>query len=150
MKNLKYFLMILLLVSTGCENASETVVNIPNVRVGCTTTDSANCFNGNPNPPTAFVVMTRSGCSESSIQFDPVATGSSAMSCDANGCDVTIAVWTNPGTSEPVTEILTGSMDVCARVDLDGSASSTPTAGDLVNDSSRLISSDNTITVDSW
>ncbi|MEM7646270.1 MAG: hypothetical protein AAF203_05125 [Pseudomonadota bacterium] len=150
MKNLKVTILAFCFVIIGCENASETAISVPNVQVGCTTGDSGDCDSGNVNTPTAFVVMTRSGCSESSIQFDPVATGSSTMSCDTDGCDVTISSWTNPGTSEPVTEILTGTMDVCSRVDLDGSGSSTPTTGDLVNDSSRSISSGATITVDSW
>ncbi len=150
MKKIKILLLASILGSAGCENASQTVIGIPNVRVGCTTTDAGICSNGNPNPVTAFVIMTRSGCSTSSIDFDPVATGSSTMTCDINGCDVTISSWTNPSTSEPVTEILTGTMDVCARVDLDNSGSSTPTTGDLVNDDSMTINDSSTILVDSW
>lgn len=137
-----------LLTIAACEKASDTVVGIPNVRVGCTTTDDLDCSTANPSSVRAFVRMTRSGCG-SSINFDPVATGSVVMNCDGSGCDGIVSSWTNPETAEPVTEILTGSMDVCAQVDINNS-SGLPDTGDLINEDSRSIISSSTITVDSW
>lgn len=146
---LKKALSCLILLSlVACEKSSDTVVKIPNVRVGCTTSDDANCSSANIHSVTAFVRMTRSGCG-SSIGYDPVATGSVIMSCDGSGCDGTVNSWVNPETSSGVNEILTGVMDVCAQVDLNAS-SGLPDSGDLINESSTNITSESTITIDSW
>lgn len=151
MKKLNFLLLVFLgslLVLVGCENASDTVVNIPNVRVGCTNADSTDCDNTNANGATAYVQMTRSSCS--AANFDPVATGSVTMTCDASGCDGTVGSWINPDTNESVTEILTGSMDICTTVDLDNSGSSVVTGSDLEDETSQTINSSATITIDSW
>ncbi len=150
MKNLsvKILSLSVLIGVAACENASETVINIPNVQVGCTTDDDANCSNLNVNPVTAFVRMSRSGCG-SSINFEPIATGSVVMNCDAAGCDGIVSSWINPDTLETVSEILTGRMDVCSQVDINNS-SGLPDAGDLVQEDSINISSSATITVDQW
>ncbi len=134
----------------ACESSSQTLIAIPNVQVGCTTSDDANCSTSNPNSSvTAYVRMTRSGCD--SIDFDPVATGSVNMTCDSDGCEGVVSAWSNPDSSvtDPVTEILTGTMDVCAQVDLDDSGG-LPNTGDLINEDSQNISGSTTITIDTW
>ena len=146
MKNIgKVLALSSVLIVSACENASNTVITIPSVRVGCTSSDSASCSSANPNPVTAFVRMTRSGCE--SLNFDPVATGSKVMSCDASGCEVTISTWTDPESFDSVTEIMSGTMDLCTQVDLDNS-SGLPNTNDLVNEDSRNLSSSDTLTVD--
>ncbi len=139
-------------VLAACEKAPDTIVNIPDVRVGCTVDDSTGlgnpCSSANINSITAFVRMSRSGCGDS-LNFEPIATGSVTMNCDTAGCDGIVTDWTNPETSDTVNEILTGRMDVCAQVDLDGSGG-LPDTDDLINEDSQSISSSATITVDTW
>ncbi len=142
----KVFCLVILTALAACENASETVVGIPNVQVGCNTTDDPGCpANGSP---TAFVRMSRSGCGDS-INFEPIATGSVVMNCDSTGCDGVVTTWTNPETSDSVNEILTGRMDICSQVDLNDSGGS-PDTGDLINEESRSINSSVTLTVETW
>lgn len=135
-------------VLAACEKASDTVISIPSVQVQCLTSDSANCNSGNPGI-SAVVIMSRSGCDDNSIDFESVATGSTTMTCDTGGCIGTISSWTNPDNQNSVTEILTGRMDLCSTIDINSSGGD-PDTGDLVDDSSRSISSSATITVDTW
>ncbi len=148
-KRVPIVLALLTLVVTACEKSSNTVVSMPNIRVGCSTGNSTNCSNANPQPSlTGFVRLSRSGCG-SSLQFDPVATGSVVLSCDVLGCDGTVSTWINPSTSEPVTEIITGSIYICAQMDLDNS-SGLPNSGDLINEELRRITGSELLTIDTW
>lgn len=144
----KKLLFLSLVFSFGaCEQASETVISIPSVAVGCTTSDDPLCSSTGA-PLTAFVQMSRSGCGSSS-GFEPIATGSVSLSCDVSGCDGLVSSWIDPDTSSPISEILTGRMDICSNVDLNKNTGD-PDTGDLVNESSETINSSSTITIDSW
>lgn len=144
----KAALLISFLSITACEKASDTVVNIPNVRVGCTNTDSVKCDSGSAGQ-NSVVIMSRSGCDVGTVGFDGVATGSVQLQCDPQGCEGTISSWTDPENSASVTEILTGRMDICSTIYVDGGVG-TPSVGDLVDESSESIGSSATITIDSW
>lgn len=139
---------LVLLFILGCEQSSDTVINIPNLQLECSLSDSGLCSSGNPQTVTGFVRLSRSGCGDS-LSYDPVATGSVLMNCDAAGCDGVVSAWTDPETNMSVNEILTGRMDICSQVDLNNS-SGLPDSGDLVNEDSQTITTDEAITVDSW
>jgi hypothetical protein len=148
-----FFAFTFLSFTLGCEQSSDTVVAIPNVRVGCTVSDSSattgadSCSSSNTHTMGVLVIMTRSGCGESA-RFDQVATGDTTLTCDASGCEATVTSWTDPNTNQPITEILSGRMDVCSELDI--SAPAGKSTNDLINESSVVISTPTTLTIDSW
>ena len=149
MKRLSIFpFLILTSVLVACERSADTVLAIPSVRVGCTSADSPGCQSGNTCGMTVLVQMTRSGCGES-INYDPVATGTESMVCDASGCEATVSQWTDPSTNSRRSEILNGLMDICSTIDINCSVGDAD-SGDLVNEVSENIQSSSTILVDQW
>lgn len=139
-----------LLYLASCESSSQSVIAIPNVNIACSAaTDGANCSSASPCNPnlTSVVFMSRSGCDSSN--YEPIATGSTILSCDAQGCSGTVGAWTDPSTSESVTEILTGRMDICSNIDMDCSSGASNT-GDLVNERATDLQSNTALTIDNW
>ncbi|MCJ8275760.1 MAG: hypothetical protein HRT44_11095 [Bdellovibrionales bacterium] len=135
------YLLLLLFLFVACEQASNTVITAPNAAVDCQITECNGALNGR----TAFVILTRSGCSNA--DFDPVASGSTSVSCDANGCTGVVSSWVDAN-SNSVTEIISGNHDVCAYIDVNGNTSQD--TGDVESDSSQSISSSETVVIDSW
>ena len=56
---------LVLLFTLGCEQSSDTVINIPNLQLECSLSDSGLCSSGNPQTVTGFVRLSRSGCGDS-------------------------------------------------------------------------------------
>ena len=148
MKNIKYLLLLLSFqFLIACDQASDAVIGIPNVTLQCESQFNATCETTN-NGNNAFVIMSRSGCDESMVDYEPIATGSVAMSCDAVGCSGTISSWSDSN-SNTVTEIQAGPMDVCSRFDI-GNNDAAESIGDLINEENYSIQSSSTITVGTW
>lgn len=142
----KLWLLFVFVFMAACENASETVVSIPNVDLTCESATDTTC-NGAVDGNDAFVIMTRSGCGDSA-NFEPVAFGSVGLSCTASGCSGTVSSWQDTNNNS-VNEIISGRMDVCSRIDI-GANDATESTGDLSDESSVNIQSGQTITIDSW
>ena len=140
MKKLLWITVLLLLFS-ACEKASNTVVGMPNIAVDCR---EAGC-NTTLNEDTVFVIVTKSGCANA--DFDPVASGSTNVSCTASGCTGSVSSWVDAN-GNSVSEIISGTHDICSYID---SISNTKQdAGEMVSVESKLITSDSSFTVETW
>jgi hypothetical protein len=120
-------------VIAGCEQASEQVVRIPDVLIECSESTSDFCFSGGAcggSAPQVLVQMSRSGCGES-VNFDPVATGSTSLQCDSSGCSGRVSNWIDPETMDTRNEVITGRMDICALLSCNVVGS--PQPGNLIN-----------------
>ena len=139
----KHFLILLLaLAFVACEQASNTVVSMPNVEINCQDTGCDNTLSGD----TVFVIVTRSGCGDSA-SFDPVASGDATVTCSSSGCVGTVSSWTDKNGND-VTEIITGRHDVCGYIDANNDTSQN--TGDMETEDEAFINSSTTIVLDSW
>lgn len=141
--NKKNLLIVLIAFAfVACEQASDQVVSMPNVEIQCQETGCNAGLSGD----TVFVVVTKSGCANA--DFEDVAGGDATVTCNTSGCIGTVSSWID-GNGSSVTEIITGSYDVCAYID-----STTPFTsqndGEMMADESVNISSPSTIVLDSW
>ena len=138
------FLIVLALIGlffmSACEKDSNTVVATPSVAIECDNASNSTC-NTALNGTRVIVYLSRSSCEDPDNIFEPVTSGNTSLSCDASGCSATVSSW---GASE----ILTGSMEICSHIDVDNNFAQN--TGDLLNLSTRNITSSSTITIDTW
>jgi hypothetical protein len=147
MKNLfKIFFLYLIFIFTivSCEKSSQTLISIPAVRIECANSDSTVCSTIN-NGKLVRVVMTRSGCANQ--YYEPVATGSTYLTCISTGCSALISNWTDSNNNS-VNEILTGSMDICGLIDLNDNLNED--TGEVRHSSDSNIQSSAQILLTNW
>ncbi len=145
MKKRNRFLILspLILMFVACEQASDTLVSVPNITIDCNSTDNPSCVS--PASPTGRVIMTRSGCAN--LDFEPVASGTVTLTCGVSGCLGTVNSWRDTN-GNPVSEILTGRMDLCGLVDFNNNLQEDN--GDLVNETSQSIQSEDGLILETW
>ena len=146
---MKYSTKILLLslsmiAFVGCDKASETLVRIPTVTLDCNSANTTACASSGSQ--TGRVIMTRSGCSN--VDFEPIASGTVNLNCSSSGCRGSINSWRDVN-GNPVSEIISGRMDLCGLMDFVGSNLKEDT-GDVTSETSQSIQSNQTITLDAW
>ena len=126
----------------SCERESSVPVSVPIVDIDC---QHANC-NNTFNLKTAVVILTRSGCANA--DFDPVASGSTTVTCTVNGCSGSIGSWADANNNS-VTEILPGVHQICAVINQSG-ADYSKDPNDMVSESEENIFSSAAIRLDTW
>ena len=142
-KKLLQILFLVVLVA-GCEQASSTLVNIPNVSIDCQLSAGDSSVAAN----VALVLISKSGCEN---DFEIPAASTPGIVCSGSGCSGLASSWID-STSYPVTEIITGSYDLCILIDSDNSGNTGYTTGDIVYEDSVFIDSSSTISASgsSW
>lgn len=148
MRVLKLICVLVFLFAMGCEQSSDTLVAIPQMNLECNSTDNPTCSTNSftCTPRQGFVYLTRSGCGDDG-NYSPVAGGSTFLTCDTQGCSGSVSTWTDQN-SNPVTEIISGSISICAYIDTN--CSSIDDSSDLINYQDSFINSSISQTIDSW
>lgn len=142
MKKLFLFLSLLFFVVVSCEKADQKPISVPSATISCT---SSSCT-GHSGPYTATVIYTRSGCGADQSGFDDVATGSVTVSCGVSGCTGTVSSWFKD--SITVTEILSGTYDICGHIDFNNDT--VQNSGDGKHDMRVTLSEGGSIVMSSW
>lgn len=147
MRNYKLLIMTCsLMIVAACEKASDTVVGVPEVSVECTAASNSNC-NASIDGNDVRVIMSRSGCGDEAEFFNPVAVSDGTLTCNSLGCSATLSSWLD-ASQNSVSEVITGSMDICGLFDLDNNSGES--SGDLTDYRSENIQSNSAITLDNW
>lgn len=145
MKRLTHFVYFLVLLClAACDQASDTLVDVPNVTVNCVPSTASIC-NAGINGKQVRVIMTRSGCAN--FDFDPVASSTSSLACTSSGCEATLSSWVDANQNQ-VEQIITGNMNLCGLIDLDGDFQED--SGELEHASEVNIQTDGVILIQSW
>lgn len=118
------FFSALVLLLTGCAEVagSGRAMQIPSVRISCTTTNCRNAAQAD-----AYVVYTTSGCTNP--DFGERAAGSVRQSCNAMGCAGTVSQFIDSN-SQAVTYIPEGTYSVCVILDFNSNYLGTAVSGD--------------------
>lgn len=118
-------------LSTSCAEVagSGRSMQIPSVRISCTTTNCRNAAQAD-----AYVVYTTSGCTNP--DFGERAAGSLRLTCNTIGCAGTVSQFIDSN-SQSVTFIAEGTYSVCVILDFNadylGTAVSGDSRGELAN-----------------
>jgi hypothetical protein len=116
--------LVLWLAMAGCAEVagSGRSMQIPSVRISCTTTNCRNAAQAD-----AYVVYTTSGCVNP--DFGVRAAGSQRLTCNAIGCAGTVSQFIDSN-SQSVTFIPEGTYSVCVNLDFNSNYLGIPASGD--------------------
>ncbi len=141
------FSLMIMILLTHCQQptGSQTLVNIPNVAIACSSTNCASASGTHA----AFVYVTSSGCLN--IQYGQVATGTGNATCSAGTCTATISSWTNPSGAS-ITQISSSTFDYCAILNIDNAYAGTVTASESTGTKKSVFvgNASGTVTLSDW
>jgi hypothetical protein len=142
----KWIILLSVVIAAGCDKVggSGVIINMPSAQISC---DSAKCA-GEVGARDAYVVLSRSGCDPSQINYEPiVATGFVSVTCGGSGCSGTVTSWSDDN-GDLLTEVESRSYYVCGWIDIDGNTAKDP-ADDAYSEEYRTVT-ESTLTLSDW
>lgn len=134
-----------MLLISGCTPSADSTVTTDMLTVQRTcTTDKCKSIMGSYDCVTVF---TLSGCSQTTINYDVVATGSSKVSCAGSNCNGILNTWSDPD-GNPITSITSRSYYICSWIDFNNNAVKDP--ADEFSSVQQTVNSSTVLTITSW
>ena len=132
-----------LFLNSSCESSKGQPVSIPSFLISCDISECNSSVSGQ-----GFVFLMKSNCPDpGELAFEPTASGNTVLSCSSSGCSGTVSSWSDPNGS-PISEILSGSYQVCSYVDSNGNLAEE--SGEPEHESREVITDSTPIQLTTW
>ena len=104
----------------GCSPSGDggAATDIPNVQHSCST---SKCTSAPMTMYNSVTVFSLSGCSQATIDFEPVASGVTTVNCNGTNCNGIVSTWRDPD-GKVITSFTSRTYYVCSWIDFNNNS----------------------------
>lgn len=138
------FSLVLFLLRCSPSGGDGGPTDIPNVQHSCST---SKCTSAPMTLYNSVTVFSLSGCSQSTIDFEPIASGTTTVNCNGTNCNGIVSTWRNPE-GDIITSMEARTYYICSWIDLN--QNSVKDAADEFSVLNQTVNSASVRTINQW